>query len=41
MAKRAVCGGRNGGLSCLYKAIEMELLHIGLGSDISNISIRK
>jgi hypothetical protein len=25
--------GRNGGLSCLYQAIEIELLHIGLGFD--------
>jgi hypothetical protein len=33
MVERAVCGGRNGGLSCLCMVIEIELLHIGLGSD--------
>ena len=33
VVERALCGGRHGGCSCLWKAIEMELLHISLGSD--------
>jgi len=31
--ERALSGWRNRGLSCLWKAIEMELLHISLVND--------
>jgi len=33
VVERALCGGCNGGLSCLCKAIEMEWLNIKLGID--------
>jgi len=39
VVERALCVGCNGGLSCLWKAIGMELLHFSLGVD--NLDICK
>ena len=36
--KRALCGGRHGGLYCIWKVIEMEGMHISLGSDFLKMS---
>jgi hypothetical protein len=33
IVERALCGGRHGGFSGLWKAIEVVLLHISLGID--------
>jgi hypothetical protein len=31
--ERALCGGLHGGLCCLWKAVEIVLLHISVGID--------